>query len=498
MKHVGPKHLCDIEAIELIFGPPKKILNFSHFRPYQRWMTNVIVDLAGVYLGAEMGLGKTAATLKAVQILLSRGEVSNILIIAPMKVAEETWPEEIAKWAFARRLTYKVVTGTQEERIASLKSGKTDITIINRENLRWLAHALGVTGWRYDMVVYDEGSRLKSGRLKSNPTKRKDGSMPAKRMTELGVLDKMRFQTKKVVVLSGTPSPNGLIDLWGPVYLIDKGKRLGKSMTAFKRRWFRDDVWTKKVEPFDHSEKEIMDLLQDVFFSLKEEDYLDLPPLIPVDHYVKLTPAEMKKYNDFKREMVFEMESEGEEPEYIEAVNSGVLTGKLLQFANGSMYREDGTAYKIHNHKLDVLESIVEEAAGKPILVAYSFQFDRDAILKKFPQARLYGATKNDKRDWDAGKIPILVVHPASAGHGLNFQFGSNIAVWYGLTWSLELYKQFIKRLHRSGQKEDRVFLHRILTKGTHDEDVVRVLQRRGVTQDQITDAVRVLLAEAA
>ena len=192
--------------------------------------------------------------------------------------------------------------------------------------------------------------------------------------------------------------------------------------------------------------------------------------------------------------MSLEIKGRWGEPEVIEAVNKGVLVGKLLQFANGSMYREDKTAFKIHDRKMAVLESIVEEAGGRPILVAYSFKFDKDAIKKKFPWARIFGDSKNDMRDWNAGKIKMLIVHPASAGHGLNFQKASNIAVWYGLTWSLELYRQFIKRLHRSGQKADKVFLHRILTKGTADYTVVDVLETRGATQDQITDAVRVRL----
>ncbi len=493
-----PKHLTDIEAIELIYGPPEEILSYSDFRPYQKWMSRKIIEEPGVYLGAEMGLGKTAATLYAISQLIARGEVRHVLIIAPLRVAEETWPEEIAKWDFARHLRYRVVTGDLEERKAALRFGPCDITIVNRENLLWLMKGLGLKRWNFDMIVYDEASRLKRGVLLTNPKPNSKGVTPPPRRTELGCLNRVRTKTKKIVELSGTPSPNGLIDLYGPIFAIDAGKRLGASITAYKRRWFREDHYTRKVEPFDHSEREIMDKLSDVFFSLKEEDYLDLPPLIPVDHKVHLTRKEMDGYRKFEREMAFEVKNANGDPEIIEAVNNGVLTGKLLQYANGSLYREDGSAHKIHEHKLDVLESIVEEAAGRPILVAYSFQFDKDAIKKRFPWARIFGEGKNDKRDWDAGRIRMLVTHPASAGHGLNFQKSSNIAVWYGLTWSLELYRQFIKRLHRSGQKEDRVFLHRILTEGTVDTDVLEVLKTRGATQDQITDAVRVRLERIA
>lgn len=497
MKHVNPKHLTDLEAVELIYGPPEEILTYGHFRSYQRWMAKKIVDLPGVYLGAEMGLGKTAATLKAIQHLIDKGRVKNVLIIAPLRVAEETWPEEIAKWDFARHLTYRVVTGDRHERRAALKQ-PAQITIVNRENLLWLLKGIGMNRWRFDMIVYDEASRLKKGVTRTNPKPRKDGTVSDPNLTELGVLVRVHGKTKKIVELSGTPSPNGLIDLYGPIFAIDQGKRLGASITAYKRRWFYEDQRRNKVEPHPHSEAEIMEKISDIFFSLKEEDYLDLPPLIPVDHVVHMTRKEMQGYRDFERETAIEVVNKWGEPEIIEAVNNGVLTGKLLQYANGSLYREDMSAFKVHEHKLDVLESIVEEAAGRPILVAYSFQFDKDAIKKRFPWARIFGDNKNDKRDWDAGKIKMLVTHPASAGHGLNFQKSSNIAVWYGLTWSLELYRQFIKRLHRSGQKEDRVFLHRILTEGTVDYDVLDVLKMRGATQDQITDAVRVRLERAA
>lgn len=505
-----PRFLHDLEAIELIWGPPPKILDYSDFRDYQRWMSEIIVK-QDVFLGAEMGLGKTAATLHAAKQLLDSGKIKQVLVIAPLKVAEETWSAEIAKWSFARELTYRIVTGTEEERKAAL-THRAQITIINRENLVWLQKHLGVRRWKFDMLVYDEASRLKSGRKRSRPKPRADGTIPPKKLTEFGVLRRMRYSFKRVVELSGTPSPNGLIDLWGPIYMIDLGARLGTSMTAYENRWFRRDHWKKGYGapvPLEHSEREIMGRISDVFYSLKEEDYLKLPPLITQDHWVNLTPAEMKKYKDFEREAAMLVQNAAGDREVIEAVNKGVLTGKLLQFANGSMYLGDKLdeetggllpreSVKIHDHKLSVLESIVAEAMGRPILLAYSFQFDKEAILKKFPFARVYGETKNDMRDWNAGKIKLLVTHPASAGHGLNFQHGSNIAVWYGLTWSLELYRQFMKRLHRSGQSADRVFLHRILAKNTMDERLVEVLGIRGATQDSITDAVRVQLASAA
>ena len=251
-----------------------------------------------------------------------------------------------------------------------------------------------------------------------------------------------------------------------------------------------------------------MGKIDDLFFSLREEDYLDLPPMIERDHVVHLPEKAMKVYREFEREMAVEVVNGAGDKEIVEAVNNGVLTGKLLQIANGSMYLGDKfdvetggklpkESVKLHTEKLDALESIMEEAAGRPVLVAYSFQFDKAAIKKRFPYVRIFGESTSDVRDWNAGKIRMLLTHPASAGHGLNFQHGSNIAVWFGLTWSLELYRQFIKRLHRSGQKADRVFLHRIIAEGTVDANVLGVLTSKGATQDQITDCVRIRLNNA-
>lgn len=494
-KTVLPKHLNDLEAEELIWGPPDEMLTEQNLRKYQRWMSDTICEKPGVYLGADMGLGKTGSVLHAFVRSQNAGIVKHGLIIAPLYVAEETWTEEIAKWEFARHLKYRVVTGTEAERRAALRLGPGDLTIINRENLLWLLRTLGLKRWCFDFIAYDEASRLKRGMTRTKANKRKDGTESKPRLTELGILDAVRFKTKKIVELSGTPAPNGLIDLYGPIYAIDRGQRLGTSMTAYKRRWFIEDKYTNKVEPRVGALEDITRALDGVFYSLRSEDYLDLPPLIEVDRPVTLNAREKALYKELERESAIEVEGRWGDPEWIEAVNGGVLIGKLLQMANGSVYGEDGTDHPIHSKKLDALESIVEEAGGKPLLVAYSFKFDKDAILKRFPQARVFGEGENDKRMWNAGKIPMMLMHPASAGHGLNFQKGSNIAVWYGLTWSLELYQQFIKRLWRSGQTESRVFLYRILANGTADWDVLRALTAKGATQDAITETVRVRLA---
>lgn len=471
-----PKLLCDVEALELIHGQPEKILRVTDFRPYQRWMTTTILTHDAVFLGAAMGLGKTGSSLFAAVQLLHSGEITKVLVVAPLNVAENTWPEEIATWAFSRHLTYTVVTGDEDERIAAMMPD-VEITIVSRDNLRWLKEYVGPRGWRWDMLIYDEASRLKEGNEKTD----------LKRLSGFGVLARRRKNFKKVVLLSGTPAPNGLRDLWGPIYICDQGVRLGTSKTSYLERYFRYDHFTRKYTPFDHSEKEIMEKLGDIFYSLKEEDYLQLPPLMFRDHTVNLPPKALKMYRELEETSVVEELD-------IAAVNSGVLVNKLLQLANGSLYHEDGTATHVHDAKLEAMDSIVEEAFERPILVAYSYQFDLARLRKRYPFARVYGEGKNDNRDWNAGRIRMMITHPASAGHGLNFQHGGNIAVWYGMTWSLELYQQFIKRLHRSGQKADHVMLHRILARGTADFDVLRTITRKGAVQDDITDAVRVRL----
>lgn len=471
-----PKILADVGCIEAIYGPPPVIRGWQDLRGYQHWMHQAIMQYEAVFLGAEMGLGKTAASLAAAVELLDAGIVKKVLIVAPLRVAENTWPEEIAAWAFARHLDYSVISGDLDERIAGVQAD-ADVYIINRENLPWLHKFCPGRQWVWDMLIYDEASRLKGA------SKRTESDL----ISEFGVLSRMRFKFKKVVLLSGTPAPNGLIDLWGPIYICDRGQRLGKNITAYRDRWFINDTLKHRYEPRINADTEIMGRIEDIFFSLKAEDYLKLPPMIERDHVCELPPKAMALYKRLERTMALEEFN-------LEAVNNGVLTNKLLQLANGSLYLEDGSAEHIHDAKLDVLDSIMVEAFGRPVLLAYSYKFDMDRIKKRFPYARIYGEGKNDNRDWNAGRIKLMVTHPASAGHGLNFQHGGNIAVWYGLTWSLELYQQFIKRLHRSGQMGEHVFLHRILAKNTVDFDVLKTIRRKGATQDDITDAVRIRL----
>lgn len=479
----------DIESNELVWGPPERIFSEKDFRPYQDDMVETMVRIpAGLY-GAHPGLGKTGAVLKALTILFARGEISKVLIVAPVHVANLTWPDEIATWTFSRHLRYSVITGTSQERLESLAID-APIHIINRENLVWLKAQLGVRNWKYDCLVYDEASRLKGGSKRTSGNARKDGTMSRRAISEFGTLAQMRYSFKRVIELSGTPASNGLVDLWGPLFLIDKGSRLGTSKDAFLKRWFTVDKYTRRVTPHAHSFDEIMGRIKEVFFSLSEADYLTLPPLVEVDHFVTLPPKARSLYDRFQRDCVLEEFD-------LEAVNGGVLTNKLLQMANGSFYLPDGSSQFLHDAKLDVLDSIVQEACGVPVLCAYSFKSDVPRIKKRFPKMRVFGDSASDKRDWDSGRIPLMLLHPGSAGHGLNLQHSGNIMVWFGLNWSLELTQQFIKRVHRSGQKADKVCLHWILARDTVDLSVRRTLNRKDVTQEAIMDAVKMEVKKA-
>ncbi len=458
------------------------------FEDFQRWMGKMLLTHKKCLLGAFMGSGKTVAALWAARKLMDRGKVKRILVVAPLAVAKDTWPDELLIWDFARRFDYAVIVGTEEEREAARRS-PAELHIINRENFAWLYERYGYRSWPYDLLIYDEASRLKGGNKRTKPTERKDGSLSRRRLSEFGYLRKVIPKFERVWELTGTPAPNGLIDLWGPVYILDQGKRLGTSKTAFEQRWFQKNIYTRRLEAFDHSHDEIMSRLKGLFYTLKKEDYVDLPPLIVRDRLVHLEPKHLAMYRRFERTLVLD--------EYdVEAVNNGVLCNKLLQFANGSIYVEENKADYIHDRKLRELESIVAESGGRPLLIAYSYKFDVIAIKKRFPKFRVFGETAHDLRDWNRGKLPGLILHPASAAHGLNFQHGGNIAVWYGLNWSLELYQQFNERLPRWGQKSDHVWLYRILARNTNDLRVAAALVRKNATQDRITDAVRVHVDE--
>ena len=439
---------------------------------YQKYAMEFILSHPIAALLLDMGLGKTIITLTAIaELMYERFEVNKVLVIAPLRVARDTWPAEIRKWDHLKGLTYAVAIGTQAERLAALRT-KADIHIINRENVQWLVEESGLP-FDYDMVVIDELSSFKSHR--------------AKRFKSLL---SVRRTVKRIVGLTGTPSSNGLMDLWAQFRILDLGQRLGRYISRYREKYFLPDkrnaqvVFTYKLKP--GAEAEIYNAISDITISMKAEDYLDLPPCIHNVVKVALSEQEREVYEQFRKEMVISLG--GEE---IDAMNAAALSNKLLQMANGAVYDEGHTAHHIHDRKLDALEDLVEAANGKPVMVCYWFQHDLERIHQRIAAREL--KTAKDIEDWNAGKLPVALVHPASAGHGLNLQYGGCTLVWFGLTWSLELYQQTNKRLHRQGQK-DMVVIHHILTEGTIDELVLAALHRKDKTQAALIDAVKAVL----
>lgn len=435
---------------------------------YQQFATDFILEHPISCLMLDMGLGKTVITLTALwQLALDSFDVSRILVIAPKRVAEDTWPKELSKWEHLSGLDATLVMGTQAEREAALRQ-QTFLYIINRENVSWLVanHPCD-----FDMVVIDELSSFKSNQAQ-----------------RFKAMKKVRPLVSRIVGLTGTPAPNSLLDLWPEMYLMDMGQRLGRFIGGFRDRFFTPDKRNREIiysyKPREGAEEAIYGLISDICISMKAVDYLDMPELIMNRVEVSMDSREQKIYDDFQRDMVVNLH--GEE---LDAVNAAVLSGKLLQMANGAVYGENHKVLRIHDRKLDALEDLVEAANGKPLLVAYWYEHDLQRIKARFKTARCIDTTK-DIDDWNAGRIPLALIHPASAGHGLNLQDGGCTIVWFGLTWSLELYQQLNARLWRQGQKHT-VVIHHIVTKGTHDEDVLRALECKDTRQTALIDAVR-------
>lgn len=440
---------------------------------YQEFAKEHIIRHAVAALFLDMGLGKTVITLTAIkELMYERFEIQKVLVIAPLRVARDTWPAEICKWDHLAGLTYAVAVGSQAERLAALRS-KADIHIINRENVTWLVEESGLP-FDYDLVVIDELSSFKSYR--------------AKRFKSLL---SVRRTVKRIVGLTGTPSSNGLMDLWAQFRLLDLGERLGRYISRYRERYFLPDkrnaqvVFTYKLKP--GAEEQIYNAISDITISMKAEDYLDLPPCIHNVVKVALSDREREVYEQFRKEMVISLG--GEE---IDAMNAAALSNKLLQMANGAVYDDRHTGHQIHDRKLDALEDLIEAANGRPVMVCYWFRHDLERIRRRFPAVREL-KTAQDIEDWNAGKIPVALVHPASAGHGLNLQYGGCTLIWFGLTWSLELYQQTNKRLHRQGQKNT-VVIHHIVADGTIDELVLAALHRKDKTQAALIAAVKAVL----
>ena len=418
----------------------------------------------------DMGLGKTVISLTAIaDLLFDSFEAHRVLVIAPLRVARDTWPAEIEKWEHLQQLTYSVVVGTPKERRAALMAG-ADITIINRENLQWLIEDSGFP-FDYDMVVIDELSSFKNHQSK-----------------RFQALMKVRPKVKRIIGLTGTPSSNGLMDLWAEFKLLDMGQRLGRFISQYRNNYFLPDKRNGQIiysyKPMPYAEDAIYRKISDVTISMKSTDHLKMPELISSKYEVCLSEEERVRYEELKSQLVLQL-PEGE----VTAANAASLTGKLVQLANGAIYSDDGDTVEFHNRKLDALEDIIEAANGKPLLVAYWFKHDLERIKQRFDVREI--KSSKDINDWNSGKIPVAVIHPASAGHGLNLQAGGSTLIWFGLTWSLELYQQTNARLWRQGQTAGTVVIQHIITKGTIDERILKALSRKELTQNSLIDAVK-------
>ena len=447
------------------------------YRPhkYQRYATEYIEThpIAAVLL--DMGLGKTSITLTALNdLLFDRFEIHKVIVIAPLRVARDTWPAEIEKWEHLSSLVYSVAVGTEAERLAALRQ-RADIYIINRENVQWLVEASGLP-FDFDMVVVDELSSFKNHQSK-----------------RFRAMMKVRPRVERIIGLTGTPSSNGLMDLWAEFKLLDMGKRLGRFIGQYRTRFFLPDKRNGQVvfsyKPLSGAEQEIYRLISDITISMKSTDHLQMPELVNSRYMVYLSEEEMQRYVSLKQELILQV-SDGE----VTAANAAALSGKLSQIANGAVYTDTGETMAIHDRKLDALEDLIEAANGKPLLVAYWFRHDLERIMerlykRKIPCSRL--DTRESIRRWNAGEIPVALIHPASAGHGLNLQTGGSTLVWFGLTWSLELYQQTVARLWRQGQSAETVIIQHIIAKGTMDERIMKALSEKDTTQAALIDAVK-------
>lgn len=438
---------------------------------YQQRAVHFILERPAAALFMEMGLGKTLVTLTALAELFDRCEIDRVLVIAPKRVAESTWPAEITKWNHTRHLGYALAVGDARARRAAVLAGKP-ITIINRENVPWLVEAFGKR-WPFDAVVIDESSSFK------DPS-----------TARFKALRRVRGQIDRMVLLTGTPAPNSLLELWPQMWLLDRGEALGRTFTGFREAFFVSDYMGYRWTPRPGAEAEIYRRIEPLALTLRQEDWLELPERVDNVIRVELPARAQQQYREFEREYLLPVAS----GERISAANAAVLAGKLLQLANGAAYVDEGEGAfeEIHAAKLDALEELAED--GAPVLVAFQFRSDLARLRRRFPRARpLLGP--RDIEDWNAGRVPMLLAHPASAGHGLNLQAGGSRIVWFGLTWSLEQYQQFNARLHRQGQRRG-VIVHHLVAGGTVDEDVIRALQAKEAGQNALLDALR-LRAEA-
>lgn len=437
---------------------------------YQRYAAEFIIAHPVAALLLDMGLGKTSITLTAINdLLFDSFEVHKVLVVAPLRVARDTWSAEIEKWEHLKNLRYSVVIGTAQERISALCI-PADIYIINRENIQWLVEESGFP-FDFDMAVIDELSSFKN-----HQSKRFKAFM------------QIRPKLKRIIGLTGTPASNGLMDLFAEFKLLDMGERLGRFIGQYRNAYFQPDKRNGMViysyKPLPNAERQIYDKISDITISMKAADHLKMPELISSEYMVQLSEKEKEKYDRLKKDLIFSTEDNE-----VTAANAASLSNKLSQMANGAVYSDDESVIEIHDRKLDALEDIIESMNGIPLLVAYWFKHDLERIRKRFEIREIKSSA--DISDWNSGKIPVALIHPASAGHGLNLQSGGSALVWFGLTWSLELYQQTNARLWRQGQTADTVVIQYIIAKGTIDEQIMKALKAKDTTQAALITAVK-------
>lgn len=441
---------------------------------YQRFATDFVLSHPYCGLILDMGLGKSVITLTALwDLVLDSFDCARVLIVAPKRVAEDTWPRELAKWDHLKGLTWSLVMGSEKQRREALRK-RAFLYVINRENVAWLVERCP---WTFDTLVIDELSSFKSSKA-----------------LRFRALKKVRPLVSRVIGLTGTPAPNTLIDLWPQIYLLDMGKRLGRFITGYRERFFvpdrrdRDIVYSYKLR--EGADQQLYDLISDICVSMKAMEHLKMPKLVSSRYTVYMDEKERRMYDTLKRDMILKLQDS-----QIDAVNATSLSGKLLQMANGAVYDSEGRTIAIHDRKLDALEDLIEAANGKPLLVAYWYRHDLERIRQRFSVRQI--DTAQDIADWNAGTIPVALIHPAAGGHGLNLQYGGSTVVWFGLTWSLELYQQLSARLWRQSQVNQTVVITHIVTAGTHDEDVLRALERKDAGQAALIEAVRAQIGGA-
>lgn len=445
---------------------------------YQSYCIHKVIECPEIGLLLDMGMGKSIISLTAVEELIyDYFLVQKVLVIAPLRPALETWPAEIMKWNHTKHMSYSIAIGSKAERMAALLKD-ADIYIINRENVCWLVEHYKKK-WPFDMVIIDELSSFKSSKAQ-----------------RFRALKKVRPYIKRIVGLTGTPSPNGLLDLWPEMYLLDRGRTLGRTLTGYREQYFLPDKRNAQTifswKPKPDAEEEIYTKLEPLCISMKTADYLQLPERLDIRHEIEMSEKTLALYHRLEKDMLLPYD-DGD----IDAGSAAILVNKLLQAAGGAAYNENNEVKILHEEKLDALDCLLEEANGQPVLLFYAYKHERDRILARHPEA-VDVKERNAVKEWNAGHIPILLAHPASAGHGLNLQFGGHIVIWYGLPLSLELYQQANKRVHRMGQKET-VLVHHLLMKDTADIWVLdQVLALKTERQNALLEALKARIGEVS